>query len=89
MYCTRCQATGFLNFEQVPDTLQGWCEEVDDYAHVILAWVNGVENHDVSVCDCCGDGEEWYGTPGEHYTADDPQGDDGPYARNGGLCQCH
>jgi len=22
--------------------------------------------HDVSVCDCCGDGEDWYGTPGEH-----------------------
>lgn len=22
--------------------------------------------HDVSVCDCCGDSEEWYGVPGEH-----------------------
>jgi len=23
-------------------------------------------SHDVSVCDCCGDGEDWYGVPGEH-----------------------
>ena len=22
--------------------------------------------HDVQVCDCCGDGEGWHGTPGEH-----------------------
>lgn len=22
--------------------------------------------HDVSVCDCCGNGEDWHGTPGEH-----------------------
>jgi hypothetical protein len=23
-------------------------------------------SHDVQVCDCCGDGEDWYGMPGEH-----------------------
>jgi hypothetical protein len=23
-------------------------------------------SHDVAVCDCCGDGSEWHGTPGEH-----------------------
>ncbi len=23
-------------------------------------------SHDVSVCDCCGDGENWYGEPGQH-----------------------
>jgi hypothetical protein len=23
-------------------------------------------SHDVQVCDCCGDGETWYGEPGEH-----------------------
>jgi hypothetical protein len=22
--------------------------------------------HDVQVCDCCGDGENWYGEPGQH-----------------------
>jgi hypothetical protein len=27
--------------------------------------------HDVSVCDCCGDGQSWYGTPGQH-DGDDP-----------------
>jgi len=25
------------------------------------------EGHDVQVCDCCGDGDGWYGIPGEHY----------------------
>jgi hypothetical protein len=23
--------------------------------------------HDVQVCDCCGDGTEWYGDPGHHH----------------------
>lgn len=26
--------------------------------------------HDVSVCDCCGDGEDWYGEPGQHDLCD-------------------
>lgn len=26
--------------------------------------------HDVSVCDCCGNGEEWYGEPGRHDLSD-------------------
>jgi hypothetical protein len=48
------------------------------------------DSHDVTVCDCCGDGEtSWYGTPGEHYNNEDPQGREGPYAYNGGLCECH
>lgn len=46
-------------------------------------------HHDVKVCDCCGDGSEWYGVPGEHYGADDPIGENGPYRYNGGLCECH
>lgn len=25
-----------------------------------------LEQHDVQVCDCCGDGTEWYNEPGEH-----------------------
>ena len=31
--------------------------------------------HDVSVCDCCGDGETWHGAPGEHdwNNPDDPK----------------
>lgn len=51
-------------------------------AHCLIA-------SDASVCDCCGDGVEWYGEPGEHYNVDDPRGTQGPYADNGGLCQCH
>lgn len=45
--------------------------------------------NDYAICDCCSDGHEWYGTPGEHYGPDDPQGDSGPYTHNGGLCECH
>lgn len=45
--------------------------------------------HDVVICDCCGDGDGWYGEAGQHYGADDPLGPDGPYASNGGLCGCN
>lgn len=84
MKCTRCDGTGFLNDGQIP-------EDVRDRDHEgILRWMQFTEmNHDISVCDCCGDGNYWYGTPGEHYGPDDPRGDDGPYAYNGGLCECH
>jgi hypothetical protein len=51
----------------------GWCE----------LW------HDVQVCDCCGDGRGWYGEPGRHYTNQDPPGRQGPYAYNGGWCECN
>jgi alpha-glucuronidase len=44
---------------------------------------------DVQVCDCCGNGEEWYGEPGHHYGENDPPGHGGPYADNGGYCKCH
>ncbi len=44
---------------------------------------------DAQICDCCGDGEAWYGVPGEHYNSDDPKGLNGPYSNNGGLCRCH
>lgn len=45
--------------------------------------------HDVQVCDCCGDGEDWYGDLGEYYTENDPMGMNGPYAYNGGLRECN
>lgn len=83
MHCTRCDGSGFLNIEQVPQEVQ---ERGTD---AILRWI--IENpgkHEVQICDCCGDGEGWYGEPGEHYTAQDPQGKDGPYAYNGGLAEC-
>ena len=50
---------------------------------------NTKEDHDVAICDCCGDGRVWHGNRGEHYGPEDPQGHDGPYAYNGGLCECN
>lgn len=83
--CTRCESTGFLNLEQTPDGLFD-SEGVEG----IEKWIGRQkEPHDVQVCDCCGDGVDWYGTPGEHYGPDDPVGVHGPYASNGGLCCCH
>lgn len=81
--CTRCDSTGFLNIEQVP------AEVINSGADAVLEWMKTTETHDVQVCDCCGDGEGWYGTPGEHYTSEDPSGKHGPYSYNGGLCECH
>lgn len=81
--CTRCGGSGFLNIEQVDESV-----DLDDI-EAILMWIKAHNDHDVSVCDCCGDGEEWYGTPGEHYGPDDPPGQGGPYEYNGGLCECH
>jgi len=71
-----------LNIEQVPESIN----DVEE----ILEWINNHKGHVVTVCDCCGDGEEnWYGEPGVHYGPDDPPGHDGPYGYNGGLCECH
>jgi DnaJ-class molecular chaperone len=86
--CTRCEGTGFLNLEQVDDAT---CEIYDDTGdvEVIRNWMATHEDSDVSVCDCCGGDEGWHGTPGEHYNPEDPPGPQGPYAYNGGLCECH
>lgn len=112
MICTRCQGTGFLNIEQVPEVvvdagpeaIQEWIDARDFsrqgashlsmmggvclcYIKAPCAFCEGW--HDVEVCDCCGTGEDWYGVPGHHYGLDDPAGANGPYAYNGGLCECH
>ena len=81
--CTRCDGTGFLNCEQCP------VEVFEVSNECVLQWIADNEDHDVQVCDCCGDGKEWYGSPGEHYSNEDPRGPDGPYAYNGGLCECN
>jgi hypothetical protein len=83
--CTRCDGIGFLNLDQIdPDV----CDSSDGES--ILKWMAAHDDHDVSVCDCCGNGEDaWYGYPGEHYNTEDPIGNTGPYAYNGGLCECH
>jgi hypothetical protein len=86
--CTRCNGTGFLNIDQVPDAIRKTFDASGQHS-VVLAWVEANENHDVSICDCCGNGDVWYGEPGEHYNANDPRGQYGPYAYNGGLCECN
>ena len=90
--CIRCENTGFLNLHQV-DAETLLCFDHDGGVEVIEHWLKVQKrqniDHDVQVCDCCGDGEGWYGIPGEHYTSDDPRGDSGPYSYNGGLCECN
>ena len=86
--CTRCSGTGFLNIEQVDgETLKIFEESGNE--QIILNWIVITPDHDVQVCDCCGNGEVWYGMRGEHYNHDDPRGQYGPYAYNGGLCECN
>ena len=84
MNCTRCDGTGLLNHHQAehaPEDL-----ELED----LINWMDEHEApHDVAICDCCGDGEGWYGDPGRHYSNADPPGPNGPYASNGGCCSCH
>jgi hypothetical protein len=87
--CTRCDGTGFLNIEQVEDDLQIRIVAEGLNHEEVLKWIARNKDHDVKVCDCCGDGEGWYGEPGQHYTSQDPIGKNGPYAYNGGLCECH
>ena len=83
MTCNPCQGTGFKNIEQVP------AKVVEAGTSAIQTWIaTQTEPHDVCICDCCGDGEEWYGVPGAHYSRNDPRGPRGPYAYNGGLCEC-
>jgi hypothetical protein len=87
--CTRCQGTGFLNLEQIDPAVYGMDVPDSTNGEAILKWIKTHDNHDVQVCDCCGNGEYWYGVPGEHYNSDDLPGEIGPYAYNGGLCECH
>jgi hypothetical protein len=89
MNCTRCDGTGFLNLH----ALDGDAPDLADVGHeAFLEWLDDhrAMNEDVTVCDCCGNGEDrWHGTPGQHYGDSDPKGPGGPYAYNGGLCECH
>lgn len=84
MTCTRCQQTGFLNAEQIPESVRS--KGVEE----VLRWIPDHPDTDVTICDCCGNGEDtWHGEPGQHYTSADPVGRNGPYSYNGGLCECH
>jgi len=74
-----------LNVDQLPD----WVDDPHRQRDDILKWMKEAEGYDVCICDCCGDTEGWYGIPGEHYGPMDPRGPSGPYAYNGGLCECN
>lgn len=89
--CTRCQNSGFLNINQLIESDWEIAALDDRYesAEPILDWMKQHPESDLCVCDCCGNGEDWYGVRGEHYNDDDPKGANGPYAYNGGLCECH
>jgi hypothetical protein len=80
MTCRRCDGSGFLNIHQLPEGV----EALD----AINEWKIAHPDSDLQICDCCGDGEGWYGEPGEHYQGGDHPGPNGPYAYNGGLPEC-
>ena len=82
MTCTRCENSGFLNLHQVPEALR-------DNIKAVKSWITANPSSDVSVCDCCGNGENWHGVPGEHFQGGDRSGKHGPYAYNGGLPECY
>ena len=88
MICTRCSGSGFINLHQIPEAELTAMD--GDLVSLVPKWIDKqTEPTDASICDCCGDGEGWYGEPGHHYGPDDPSGPQGPYHNNGGLCQCH
>jgi hypothetical protein len=66
MNCTRCQGTGFLNLQQIPDRDMALLGAAEHWELAVLSWIASEKDHDVQVCDCCGDGDDWYGEPGEH-----------------------
>ena len=63
MICTKCDGTGFLNYDLLPLTEEASCATV-------LAMIHTGDAPDVAICDCCGDGTGWYGVPGHHYEGD-------------------
>lgn len=91
MICTRCEGSGLLNIDQFDEVHAQLNLDADADPEDIVAAIARFPyvEHDIAVCDCCGDGEGWHGVPGEHYGPDDPRGPNGPYAYNGGLCGCH
>lgn len=80
MRCTRCEGTGFINTHQLPEKGEGMSSD-----HIEV-WISNNKEHDVQVCDCCGDGEIWHGVAGEHYNGEQHEG---VYDYNEGFCECH
>ena len=57
MNCTRCDGTGFLNIEQMGEMGIEWAESHIDFCAAVMEWIRFNPGTDVSICDCCGDGE--------------------------------
>lgn len=89
MHCTRCDGTGLLNVHQLNDEESARLDALGAESFVEQYGGPDCLPDDVAVCDCCGDGDGWYGAPGEHYNPQDPPGSYGPYDYNGGLCECN
>lgn len=89
MQCARCGGTGFLNTHQIPNHEWDLINRHVYQSSGIDFWVTRHKDHDVKRCNCCGDENGWYSEPGNHYSEYDPKGELGPYAYNGGLCECH
>jgi len=73
--CNRCEGSGFLNLEQVDcHAKETFCETGDP--SIILQWIATNIDHDVDMCDCCSDSNDWYGEPGWHdwNNPNDPKG---------------
>ncbi|RTL06408.1 hypothetical protein EKK58_05505 [Candidatus Dependentiae bacterium] len=86
--CGPCEGTGFVNLDQVPESIRAEFESSNDHS-VVVHWMAVTnEPHDVKICDCCGDGEEWYGVPGDHDPHDYGR-PGGPYEYNGSVPECH
>jgi hypothetical protein len=85
--CTRCEGTGFLNLELMDAAAFDAAQEDNDPHARVLEWIAKQTECDVSVCDCCGNGDDtWHEVPGEHNEG--AYGKSGPYAYNGGLPEC-
>lgn len=65
MTCTKCESSGFTNLAAVPDAIIIEAERTGD-PQTILDYIKATPDSDVAVCDCCGNGDYWYGNPGEH-----------------------
>jgi hypothetical protein len=85
--CTRCSGEGFINLHQIPDAELAAAEASSDFNAAIVKWIEEHEGFDVQVCDCCGDGDDWHGDPGEH--DENVFGRSGPYGYNGGFPECY
>lgn len=87
LICNRCEASGFLNLHQLeagPRALLRLQVEADpDLVSVLIPWARLLAP-DVQVCDCCGNGRDWYCEPGEHWQGEDAN----VYAYNGGSPEC-